>query len=64
MLGHDTDPTIHDLTMHDSCINYAHMLFYREINRDTQGSKKKQAWYFLKLPFSFLKFSDKNNTAK
>ena len=59
------DPTIHDPTMHNSCINYAKMLFYIEINRDTKESKKKKyALYFLKLLFSLLKFSDKNNTAK
>ena len=42
------------------------MLFYIEINRDIKGSKKNQkyAWYFLRLPFSLLKFSDENNTAK
>ena len=59
------DPSIHDPTMHNSCINYANMLFYIEINRDTKESKKKKyALYFLKLLFSLLKFSDKNNTAK
>ena len=45
--------------MHDSCINNANMLFYIDINRDFKGSKKKK-----KLPFSLLKFSDGNNTAK
>ena len=37
MLVHD-----HDSTMHDSCINYANMLFYIEINRDIKGSKKNK----------------------
>ena len=36
------DPTIHDPTMHNSCINYANMHFYIEINRDTKESKKKK----------------------
>ena len=40
------DDPIHDPTMHDSCINYANMLFYIEINRDTKESKKNMHYIF------------------
>ena len=33
------DPTIHDPTMYDSCINYANMLFYIEINHNIKEVK-------------------------
>ena len=43
--GHPNHPALIEVatidpTMHDSCINYANMIFYIEINRDIKGGKK------------------------